>query len=183
MGETHPPATNDNVSGNSLYKHLKLLRECRKAFVEVESSERIQRALRHKVRENAQVFEPGCQVYHKKENTQEWQGPAKVVHQDGKVIFVRHGAFLLRVFVNRVVQVSHEYESNLVKKSVNKNADKSAESAESVDTACPDIKYDLNVPNCNSPNVNNENIQNNQNDDYELVTWKELKKNDLIQFR
>ena len=36
-------------------------------------------------------------------------GPGKVVFQDGKVIFVRHGAVLVRVSANRIVRKGEEY--------------------------------------------------------------------------
>ncbi len=111
MGETHPPAFNDKINGSILHKHLNILNDCRNAFVEAESSEKVQRALHHKIRINSQVYESGTLVYYKKDNVDEWFGPAKVLFQDGRIVFIRHGAHIIRVFVNRVVKVGEEYLS------------------------------------------------------------------------
>ena len=37
------------------------------------------------------------------------EGPGKVVFQDGKIVFVRHGSVLVRVSVNRIVKKGEEY--------------------------------------------------------------------------
>ena len=38
-----------------------------------------------------------------------WKGIAKVIFQDGKVIWVRHGASAVRVSANRLVKHGEEY--------------------------------------------------------------------------
>ena len=38
-----------------------------------------------------------------------WMGPGKVVFQDGKVIFVRHGSVLVRVLANRLVKKNEDF--------------------------------------------------------------------------
>ena len=43
---------------------------------------------------------PGERVYYKGEAQNRWLGPAKVIFQDGKVIFVRHGATCMFVRVS-----------------------------------------------------------------------------------
>lgn len=108
LGETHPPSTNE-IQGDMLMKHLKALNSARKAFVEAEASERVKRALRHKIRISERNYSPGDVVYYKKEGCVQWKGPAKVVFQDGKLVFIRHGASIIRVYVNRVVLRGEEY--------------------------------------------------------------------------
>ena len=83
-------------------KHLAGLHAARRAFIESESSEKIKRALRHKIRTNETNFEPGDKVYYLRDKCDRWLGPAKVIFQDGKVIFVRHGAFWIKVSPNRL---------------------------------------------------------------------------------
>ena len=61
-----------------------------------------QRALHTKVRAVEQVYEHGDVVYYKRDGKDRWLGPATVVFQDGKVVFVRHGGIFVRVSLNRL---------------------------------------------------------------------------------
>ena len=49
------------------------------------------------------------EVRYKRERDGRWKGPAKVIFQDGKVIWVRHGASVVRVSANRLVKHGEEY--------------------------------------------------------------------------
>ena len=53
-----------------------------------------------------QVFENGDRVFYKREGKERWLGPGKVVFQDGKVVFVRHGGVFVRVSPNRLQKVN-----------------------------------------------------------------------------
>ena len=44
-------------------------------------------------------------VYYKREGRERWLGPATVVFQDGKVVFVRHGGVFVRVSPNRLNRI------------------------------------------------------------------------------
>ena len=50
---------------------------------------------------------------YKRDNEEEWRGPAKVVFQDGKVIFIRHGGYAVRVSANRLVKAGDELEKRI----------------------------------------------------------------------
>ena len=93
----------------TLANHLNVLHSARKAFIETENSERIRKALSRKICTNNTVFENGDQVWYRRRNM--WMGPGKVVFQDGKVIFVRHGSVLVRVSANRLVKKNEEYDT------------------------------------------------------------------------
>ena len=54
-------------------------------------------SLQQKVRASEQIFENGDRVFYKREGRDRWLGPGKVVFQDGKVVFVRHGGVFVRV--------------------------------------------------------------------------------------
>ena len=60
-------------------KHLAGLHAARKAFIESESSVKIKRALRHKIRTNGINFEPGDKVFYLRDRCYRWLGPAKVI--------------------------------------------------------------------------------------------------------
>jgi hypothetical protein len=88
---------------------LNSLHEARQAFIESEAAELIRRALRCKIRASQQVFKHGDIVYYKREGYDRWLGPANVVFQDGKVIFLRHGGVFVRVSPNRLVKAGEEF--------------------------------------------------------------------------
>ena len=45
-------------------------------------------------------------VFNKREGNEKWHGPEKVVFQDGKVVFVRHGSVCVRFLPNRMCKVN-----------------------------------------------------------------------------
>ena len=102
------PALSGTTTSEVLTTHLNALHAARKAFIESEAHERIRRALRSKVRASEQHFENGNRVYYKREGSDRWLGPAKVIFQDGKVIFIRHGGSFVRVSPNRVILAGKE---------------------------------------------------------------------------
>ena len=116
------PSLNElvTVSSPSLRKHLNVLHKARQAFISSEACEKIKRAFRSKVRSSMQNFQVGDLVdYHNMKGG--WLGPAKVLAQDGKLIFVRHGGQLLRIPPTRLrkrsvpdnLQKIHPQSSNI----------------------------------------------------------------------
>ena len=101
------PALEGKTFSETLAKHLNVLHDARRAFIESENSERIRKALSRKICTNNTVYENGDIVWYRRRN--KWMGPGKVVFQDGKVIFVRHGAVLVRVSANRIIRKGEEY--------------------------------------------------------------------------
>ena len=94
------PALDASTSSEILATHLNALHAAREAFIQSESSEIIRRALRCKIRASEEKYEHGEWVYYKREGQEKWLGPGKVVFQDGKVVFVRHGGVFVRVSPN-----------------------------------------------------------------------------------
>ena len=95
------PALEESTTSFVLAEHLNVLDTARQAFIQSESDERIIRALRTKIRTNEKKIEHGDKVFYKRNGELRWLGPGKVLAQDGKVIFVRHGGSLVRVSANR----------------------------------------------------------------------------------
>lgn len=106
------PALEGTVSGESTAKHLNALHAARKAFVKVESGEKIRRALRHQVRAVENHFEAGDKVFYKRDDSNRWRGPGKVIGQDHKIVFVRHADQIVRVSTCRLVKVGQEFNHN-----------------------------------------------------------------------
>ena len=102
-----PPALEGVTTSEALAQHLNALHAAREAFVQSESSERIRRALRHKIRAAEEKYDNGDTVYYKREGHERWLDPAKVMFQDGKVIFLRHGSAFVRVSPTRLIRTDY----------------------------------------------------------------------------
>ena len=103
------PALDGKTSSEVFAHHMNALHASRKAFIESESSDRIRRALRKNVSTVNRVWRHGDTVWYKRERDARWKGPAKVIFQDGKVIWVRHGSTAVRVSANRLIKQGEEY--------------------------------------------------------------------------
>jgi hypothetical protein len=108
-----PPSWEMKTKSVKLMENLKAMHATRQAFMKAESCERLKTALRSKIRTNGTIYQNGDIVYYKRDNEEEWRGPAKVVFQDGKVIFIRHGGYAVRVSVNRIVKAGEELEKRI----------------------------------------------------------------------
>jgi hypothetical protein len=101
--QAHIPALDDFTSSETFAEHLNALHAAREGFIQSEYCGRIKRALKHRIRASEQSFQHGEKVFYKRENHEKWLGPAKVLMQDGKVVFVRHGSAIVRVSLNRIM--------------------------------------------------------------------------------
>jgi hypothetical protein len=104
------PALGGSTTSETFAKHINTLHSARHAFIQSESNERIRRALRHKVRASEESYVNGDRVFYKREGRDQWLGPAKVIFQDGKIVFVRHGGVFVRVSPNRLVKANMQVQ-------------------------------------------------------------------------
>ena len=87
------PALSPETSSKIVATQINSLRAARRAFIKAESSDRIARALRGKVYEGThRKFCIGDTVYYKRLNNKIWQGPGKVIAQDGAQVLVKSNA-------------------------------------------------------------------------------------------
>ena len=103
------PALEDSTMSRTLAEHLNILHASRKAFVETEASERIRRALRSRIRASEEIYSNGDRVYYKRDHSLRWLGPAKVVFQDRKVVFLDHGGYYIKVSPNRLLKAPCQF--------------------------------------------------------------------------
>ena len=103
-----PPSWELSTTSETFHKHLNALHKAREAFIRSESCSKLKTALNTKIRTSETVYENGDIVYYKRSSDGRWMGPGKVVFQDGKVIFVRHGATFIRVSANRLIKAGEE---------------------------------------------------------------------------
>ena len=121
-----PPVLHGTTISQVVSKHLNALHTARQA----ESSERIHRVLRYKIRANSEKYESGDKVFYKRENSNQCKGPGFVIGQDGKIIFVCHGSIYVRVSANRIMKLNDEVK--IPEKNVSEKKDQ--QSVSSVNT-------------------------------------------------
>ena len=86
------------ASSELIASHLNSLHGARKNFLETETDEKFQRALRHKrITTTSLVYQNGDQVCYKKSDCRSWKDPATVIGIDNKQVFVRHEVIYVRV--------------------------------------------------------------------------------------
>ena len=110
-----PPAWEEPKKSKTLLEHLEALHTTREMYTKAERCEKLKRALRAKIRICDTLYEKGDICYFKKEDEDTWRGPAKVVFQDNKVIFVRIGSIYYRVSANRLIKAGDSLAANIRK--------------------------------------------------------------------
>ena len=119
--EDPPPAWEEPERSKTLLDTLEAIHATREQYIKAERCDRIKRALRAKIRIADTIYENGDIVYFKKEGENTWRGPAKVVFQDSKVIFLRIGAIYYRVSANRIIKASSELAKEITKSENNED--------------------------------------------------------------
>ena len=122
------PALHGTTISKTFTQHINALHQSKQAFIKSESSERITQALCHQIRVKDQICETGDSVYYKRAGEEKWQGPGKVIGQDGKVIFVHHGSVYFRVSPCWLMKLTDDYISS------NSNLHSSTENSTNINT-------------------------------------------------
>ena len=100
------PALEGVTNSEVVAENLQAMNNSRKIFTELESSERLRRALRHNVRTYMERdVKTGDWVYFKRNDSERWRGKAKVIFIDGKTVHLRHGGKEVKAHLSRVVGV------------------------------------------------------------------------------
>ena len=125
------PALESKPETSIVGTHLAALQSARQEFIKAESSEKIKRALRKQTRQWRNSYQIGDAVFYRREDSQRWKGPAKVLGQDGSVVFLRHGARYIKAHLCRVQLVDDtrpqqldELQTSTIKDNVNENQGK-----------------------------------------------------------
>ena len=153
----NPPALGGETMSKIFAEHLNTLHSAREAFIKSEADERLRRALRKKITTIEQNYDKGDTVLYKKEGKTMWLGPATVVAQDGKVIFVRHGGNLIRLPPNRIqkfirqdIRLDHIPEGDIVEQETNNGV------SNGVETNIEDVEHDVINDTSSADNVESE---------------------------
>ena len=79
--------------------------------MEVENSQRLNRALKTKMIPPMEIYKRGDRVFYKKEGTNEmWDGPANVIgiSRNGKTAYLAHGRFTLSASQSRLIKIPED---------------------------------------------------------------------------
>ena len=99
-----PPANETVVQTEVIANRLQNLYSAREAYMKVENSARLKKALNSKIPAPKIInYFHGQKVYYKHGPTNTWHGPAEVVATSNKVIFIRQGRFLLATSQTRII--------------------------------------------------------------------------------
>ena len=107
------PALTNKPTTKVLQDNLNALHKARKAFIELESSDRIKRALSHNIRTSSEInYISGDSVYFKRPDQGSWHGPGKVLGQDGQQVLIKNGSYYVRAHKCNVRLVREDVKQN-----------------------------------------------------------------------
>ena len=96
------PALENVTTSRYIRDHLNVLSKSRQAYLSIESSDRLKRALKAKTRLYSGPYSAGERVYFRKGDDDEWHGPGVVLGMDSRTIALKHGGSIFKVHESRV---------------------------------------------------------------------------------
>ena len=107
----NPPALVARSISAAFTERVNAALSARTAFIEVDSSARLRRALCKKIRVHGEPYNQGDKVYFKRGKDNKWHGPGTVIGVDGKVIFVKHGRLYITASPSRLIKANQVFKS------------------------------------------------------------------------
>ena len=106
-----PPANESVVQTEAIASRLQSLFSSRQAYMEAENSARLKRALISRMPAPRMInYQTGDKVWYKHGKDNQWHGPATVIGTDNKVIYIRHGRFILATSQTRIIPDNPEFQ-------------------------------------------------------------------------
>ena len=109
--DNSPPAQDGMTSSALIQKRLTGIFDARKALAKADNKARLKLAERSVRAPKLEKYEMGDQVYYKFGQNPGWQGPGRIVAQDNKLIFIRHGR---NIIVSSLARVSKVFKNHSV---------------------------------------------------------------------
>ena len=105
-----PPSLSNDFTSKHVREHLGRIEKAREAFRNADNDEHIKRVLRSRIpKYTDETYYPEDKVYFKQKDNIEWSGPATIIGQQGKVVFLKYGNKLRRVHMSKIIRVGEEY--------------------------------------------------------------------------
>ena len=174
-----PPAGNE--CANYLKEVLTSLHAARQGFVQQQSSEKLRRALARKTRKIDHYIN-GDLVYYKRDSSNEWHGPAKVLGKDAQNYLLKNGGIYVRVhpcrmqLANTHHEQSYDTEKNMNRENEN---DQSKHNAEENDNS--NHHSDSDIDETNPQNADTKEQSSNETNDNINEAPNEAVENEQIQ--
>ena len=108
--ENEPPAQSTKCKDELIQRRIKAIFEARLAVAHVENQNRLQKALTITHAGKMVFVKEGEWVYYRMGEDPDWQGPGRVMGQDGKLIFIRHGRNYIVASPSRVMKTKPDFE-------------------------------------------------------------------------
>ena len=106
----NPPALEARSISQAFNERVNAALSARAAFIEVDASARVRRALLKKITMKTEVYHQGDKVFFRRGNDRKWHGPGTVIGVDGKVIFVKHGRLYITTSPTRLLKTNKVFE-------------------------------------------------------------------------
>ena len=103
-----PPVLSEESYADIIENNRKAMKSARIAHVQVESSERIRRALSHNMKLGDVKYINGDLVCFQRKNDKRWHGPGTVIGQCGQLILIRHQSSWVRVNPGKMQLIERE---------------------------------------------------------------------------
>ena len=108
--ENEPPAEHGTTITSLVQRRLQAIFDARKAMAEVENKHRLKMADKSSHTGKFEFYNMGDEVYYKLAHNSKWSGPGKVIAQDNKLIFIRHGRNMVVASPSRTQRVSQQFK-------------------------------------------------------------------------
>ena len=169
-----PPTYEIKTMSKALADNLAAIHATREAHMKAESCEKLKKALKHKVRTFDHTYKHGDYVYFKRDRQEGWEGPARVVFQDNKIILVRQGGFFYKVSANRIKPAHDDLVKELqleklddflpTKYSSKTNLHSTKIKTKNASTTPKIAKHTIQLDQLDTPNDDTNNTNDNQED-------------------
>ena len=111
-----PPANETSTESEAVKGKMQAMFRAREEYMKVENDSRIKKALNSKIpAPKLEFYENGEEVWYRNGKEGIWQGPATVIGQQNKVIYIRQGRFILAASQTNLKKKNPEKEKRIMK--------------------------------------------------------------------
>ena len=96
-----PAQDEEEVDSRTVQKRINLMQKAREAFTKVDNSNRLKRAMRVQPSQ-LEKYETGEMLCYRFGTDPRWFGPGRVIGQENKVIYIKHGGHIISTSQSRV---------------------------------------------------------------------------------
>lgn len=111
--KTSPTTVEDESPSETVAQNIMAIYSARRKQIEMETNFKIKQAIKAQTRNvYSENIENNDVVYYKRNDCKRWRGPATVIGTEGKLVFVRHGGYVVRCHRVHVLKVNDLYSKD-----------------------------------------------------------------------